>query len=361
MPTKEVHAPENAARASAGVLVAQEQSATLLPTVKETEKAIAPAPIAPTSPAPSSAVEPLQTYQGDVEKYVREKNVSVVSVAAAEAKRTEVKSLRVSNIMAQTEPLSGHSWRFYTAFIGGGAALIALALVLVYLVLGRTGQLPISAVPQAPFIVVDGVTDIPISPGESRGETLTNLTQEKGAGALSLGLIEQLRPIVASTSNQNSVTLVDTQQFLALLSPTIPVGLLRTLGPQFLLGTHSFNSPQPFLILKTDSYEQAFAGMLTWEGTMRQDLLPLFAYAPPAHINGDMSTTSVQTSLSQNGFSDAIVENHDARVLRNQSGDIYFLWTFLDRTTIVITTNEYTMREVITRLKDAPLLVQPGQ
>jgi len=51
----------------------------------------------------------------------------------------------------------------------------------------------------------------------------------------------------------------------------------------------------------------------------------------------------------------------DARVLQNQYGDVYLLWTFLDRNTLVITTNDATLREVISRLKEAPITPIPGK
>ena len=377
LPQHEAHARENAQRVSAGVLAAQEHAAQL----PKTALPVAPTPtpktgvVSGTPPKQGHAIASLETYKGDVEKYVREKNISVAGVATAESRRANVRSLQVSAIAAQEEgarEARTHSWGYYASLFGGGLVCILLAVGVVYWVATRTGQLPIAPAPQAPFIAVDGVVDILVDSNEDRTRLLTHLEKEKEASTLSLGLIEQLRPIAASANqtNQNSLTLIGAQSFLSLLSPSIPPNLLRTLGQQFLLGAHSFSTPQPFLLLKTDSYEEAFSGMLAWEDTMRSDLLPLFAYTPSPHAgrgatpqtpDSTQTTTSQQNSLSQTGFTDAIVENHDARVLKNNAGDIYFLWTFLDRTTIVITTNEYTLREVISRLKDAPLLLQPGQ
>ena len=44
----------------------------------------------------------------------------------------------------------------------------------------------------------------------------------------------------------------------------------------------------------------------------------------------------------------------------NPEGDILMLWTFLDRTTIVIATNESTLREIISRLSQASLISLPA-
>ena len=195
---------------------------------------------------------------------------------------------------------------------------------------------------------------------------MNDLTSAQAAVNLSLGLIDRLLPAVASTtpSGQTLVTM-DAQTFLSTLAPDIPPNLLRTVTPTFLLGVHVYVGNQAFLILNVDSYEDAYAGMLAWESSMLADLSPLFAYTPSPHIpEENISTSSAVTPADeflQTGFVDRIVENHDARVLQNSTGDIYLLWTFLDRNTLVITTNDATLREIISRLQNAPVTPIPGQ
>jgi len=55
------------------------------------------------------------------------------------------------------------------------------------------------------------------------------------------------------------------------------------------------------------------------------------------------------------------VENRDTRSYLNSSGDILLLWTFLGRNIILITTNEYTLREVLSRMSSAPVVPIPGR
>ena len=101
--------------------------------------------------------------------------------------------------------------------------------------------------------------------------------------------------------------------------------------------------------------------MLAWESSMQPDLLPLFAYVPPPHASNVPVSTSTTPQILETPFVDAIVENHDARVIKNQSGDIVFLWTFLDQSTILITTNPNTVREIVSRIKNPPQMIVPGQ
>lgn len=93
---------------------------------------------------------------------------------------------------------------------------------------------------------------------------------------------------------------------------------------------------------------------------MLGDLAPLFTRSPSPKINTQNTASSTPpVQLLQTVFFDQVVENRDVRVVKNQAGDILLLWTFLDRNTILITTNEYTLREVITRFKDVSILPQP--
>jgi hypothetical protein len=46
-------------------------------------------------------------------------------------------------------------------------------------------------------------------------------------------------------------------------------------------------------------------------------------------------------------------------VIQSQSGDILLLWTFVNRNILVITTNESTLREIISRLADPSIVPTP--
>ena len=370
LPKKEVpgQTPLSAERINAGVLLEQEQTAA-----KEGAPAAAEAPDAPVplKPKNTATVKPIETYQSDIEQLVQDKNVSVLQIAAAEAERRA----RTGGSAAQTpvvketfsEKLEKFKqlWKKVAMVIAGVLLLCAAAGGLAYVFLRPTSTPPVQA-PSSPFIAVDDTKVITVDPTDSRSDIMAQLTSAQASVNLSLGLIDRLLPAVASTTPNGGQTLVamDAQTFLSILAPDIPPQLLRTINPTFLLGVHVYDGNQALLIFNVDSYEDAYAGMLAWEPTMLNDLSPLFAYTPGPHINGTVSTSSVATTSNefiQTGFIDDIVENHDARVLQNSTGDIYLLWTFLDRNTLVITTNDATLREIISRVEQAPVTPIPGQ
>ncbi|MDE1924988.1 MAG: hypothetical protein KGH79_02305 [Patescibacteria group bacterium] len=391
LPKKETpgQTPQSAQRVNAGTLLEQEQTAGKEGSPKPPEELASVggadsggyAPVlegeqkesAPPAPKKDeSAVKPIETYQGDIEQLVQDKNVSVLTIAAAEAeRRARTESTAAAQGPAVKETFSERLERIKQAskkasmYIAGAALLLAAAGGLAYVFLRPTATAPTQA-PSSPFIAVDDTKVITIDPSNSRDNIMSQLTSAQSSVNLSLGLIDRLLPATASTTpSGQTLVAMDAQSFLSALAPNIPPALLRTISPTFLLGVHVYVGNQALLILNVDSYEDAYAGMLAWEPTMLSNLSPLFVYKPSPHIpEENISTSTVATTTDeflQTGFVDRIIENHDARVLQNSTGDIYLLWTFLDRNTLVITTNDATLREIISRLQQAPVTPIPGQ
>lgn len=368
LPKKEV--PKSTERINAGILLEQEQSATLISQEpapsNPLDAAVLPShqPGTPVSPPPkkeTSIVQPIQTYKGDIESLIKDKNVSVVNIAAAEAE----KRARVAAAEASPPEESSKLGLFIrnVLMIFGGVALIAATIgigLFIYFRLTATVQIPQDT--PAPFITVDKTTVITLPQSTLTHQTLvTDLTRAVQESTVSLGLIERLLPAAETIEGEEKIhAVIPPQLFLPILAPAIPEELVRTLQKEFLLGIHMFDGPQAFLILHTDSYEHAFAAMLAWERTMRDELLPLFNRTPRPRTPQETETTSTATSTLpiRTQFVDKIVENRDTRAVLNQPGDLLLVWTFLDRNTIVITTNEYTLREIITRLS-APVTPRP--
>ena len=143
--------------------------------------------------------------------------------------------------------------------------------------------------------------------------------------------------------------LVKSKEFLPLISSKIPDILLRSLSPEYMLGIHSGNGNQPFLILKTDSYENAFAGMLSWEKNMAGDLSSLFPRNIPPSIQ-EGTTTTEQILSYKKDFEDVLVKNKDTRALRDENGEIFLIYSLPDKETVIITSNTDTLAELYGRL-----------
>jgi hypothetical protein len=144
---------------------------------------------------------------------------------------------------------------------------------------------------------------------------------------------------------------------MSTLTPNMPQELLRTFTADYMLGLHSYDGNQPFLIFQVDSSQQAYSGMLKWEPRLQSDLSPLFTRAPRPETPQELASSTPATTTPEvvsTGFVDVVLENFDARAIRDQNGDILLLWTFLDPHTLIITTNQYTLREVLSRRASLP-------
>ena len=359
------HTVDSAQRINAGALLEQEITAGTLGSdtrqvhvaeVAEVKQAAAPAPV-----VEETMVKPLETYQHDIESVVQHDNVSVLAIATAEANRRST----TGEGNPETKAEKTRSLAFNIAMVMGGLIfLIGASGALAYLVTRQT-SVPVSSttMPASSLITIDAVKEVTFTPDQTRGVVMSQLDAARQATSLSLGLMGQLLVTESSTTpNGTTLQVLPAQSFFTLIAPNIPSALARTFKPDYLLGVHVYNSNQAFIIANVYSYEEAYAGMLAWEPNLKQDLSPLFNYTPTQHIpeQGVATIATGTDQFIQTGFVDKIVENHDARVLQNSTGDIYLLWTFLDRNTLVITTDDATLREIISRLKNAPITPIPS-
>ena len=129
------------------------------------------------------------------------------------------------------------------------------------------------------------------------------------------------------------------EELFIITGSKIPPALLRSLDNNFLFGIHAFTENNPFLLFTVRSFNNAFSGMLEWEKTIFDDLTPLFALE------------QVDKDTLNRSFEDVIIENQDLRALKDKEGNIVLLYAFANQETLIITTHEVTLDEILERLK----------
>lgn len=101
---------------------------------------------------------------------------------------------------------------------------------------------------------------------------------------------------------------------------------------------------QPFIVMRVNNFDNAFSGMLSWEQTMSTDLAPLFGPVVLESFDPQARTSSQTRSAF---FRDVVASNLSGRLLADENGDDRIIYTFVDKQTIVITTDRLQLTNVL--------------
>jgi hypothetical protein len=296
----------------------------------------------PTPPTPgTNKAVPIRTYAEDIKSTIQHKNVSVVKMVLAENKRREdQKTEKEENSPSSPKNIILIALSIF--FIVGGIGLVTYLSFI-----KKADQTPLLVdLPESGIIRTESIISIP-------GDTLERS-----------GIIEAMERIKTSEIKLNTMTeglftigtgtaktRMPSTEFFNLLESRMPDTLLRAIGYNFMIGVHAFDGNNTYMILTTESFEHAYAGMLSWEPYMRQDIGIFFSTASTA----TNASTTVDL-LKFNTFEDTVIKNKDIRILKNEKGGTELMYGFVDPTTIVITTSSYTLQEIMERLKVSKLV-----
>ncbi len=121
----------------------------------------------------------------------------------------------------------------------------------------------------------------------------------------------------------------------------VPDIILRTLQPKWMLGVYTdvSGTKNVFVAATTDTFQNAFSGMLGWEKLIPNDL--------KAYIQSG-TTTPIQGS-----FIDEIVRNKDVRAfVTPRDEQTIFMYSFVNNSMLVASNNEIALAEIVARLEN---------
>ena len=289
-----------------------------------------PLPVVP----PEAPVKPtpLQTYESDFTDRMKETRASAITVLAAEQDAG-------STAPAPTPQDAPHGGRYILI----GVVLLLLGGAGVYVAytryLANSGPVIIAPTVSAP-IFVDEREQV-----SGTGSVLLQAIERSVARPLASGSVRFLYLMNATTTENNSV-------FLALNLPA-PDILLRNVNAGGMAGVINEGGTQsPFFILSVASYRDTFAGMLSWEPTMPNDLAALFPPLPLSDASTTAATTTAAASVpgAQQKFRDEVIANHDVRVYRSALGKSVLLYGYWNQTTLIIARDTAAFTEIVQRL-----------
>lgn len=266
-------------------------------------------------------IKALRTYQGDVEEALSKTKSSTATIMIAEEKRREERP----ELAPQRRVETGEKNRLYLV-------LSSILLVLAISVVGgvyylRSNEDVVVNKKEKPLVSATKEIKLKID-GLSGDQAITRIISERDSFNLQANSI-----LFLNTINENDEPL-PAQEIISKISPRIPQELARTFDGKYMIGIYSFDTNAPFIIIKTSDYSIGYSGMLKWEKDITKDLGKFFNV--PQNIIGAGIT-----------FVDEAYKNKDLRILVDNNNKTVLLYSFVDKNTIIITTDENVFSAIL--------------
>lgn len=272
----------------------------------------------------------LRTYATDMAEAVKEGQGSVLKIAMAENKKRETEQENISPVSSKNRIFIIGGIIFLVLGLGAGGYLIWKAQNSESIEIDK-GDVP------APIIFADKAEKIDI-----KGLSKERIKNRIGGEVRNMqATLDDVTYLYIANSENGTLTKTSANDFLRAIDSGAPAGFLRNLGSDFMTGIHTYDGNNLFIILKVSDFKNGFAGMLSWERTLFDDLYEMF----------DISIEGENSDLFNRTFEDKIIENRDARVLTGSDGNPVLFYLFLDETTVVIANDRDAVREILTRIK----------
>jgi len=195
---------------------------------------------------------------------------------------------------------------------------------------------PIIFTDQTDFIPIDGLIKDKIAETTSNQ---ANNTKVKVGGINAIYLTENKK-------------VIGFDRFATLMKSNLTTDQLKLISNNFLLGAFksglssiSPNIGDLFMLLKVKSFADIFPIMQSWENKMLYDLHGFFGVKLSPETN----------YLFTKSFENGIVSNKNARILKNNNGNIILMYVFADDNSIIITNSEIAVNETILRLNSSKI------
>jgi len=286
----------------------------------------------------SGDIKTIHTYLTDMAETVRDNEVSVIKIAMAEQKKHERE-----DVYKKAEGTSFSK----TILIIGAIILIAGALFGVYYVIQQNKE------KSAPITVLN-TTNIEalISYDNQSFVDTTNVISLNDFTSLlkpetdKVNKPDAIASIFLTTSISGKPELLKLDNLISMAGLSAPSSLTRSLSGNYMVGTYTPSvvnektKPHLFLLFQVKDYNLVYAGMLEWEKTILDNMYSIF----------NIDVTGDRSQLFETPFKDIIVDNKDARILSDKDGNPVLYYIFIDKTNLVITDSQDTIKKIGTML-----------
>ncbi len=241
---------------------------------------------------------------------------------------------------AEKKNLNPESSRNKTFMLLSIVLIVLSVSTLIILIYYRNSIFTVSVPPRPiPLIFSDQMKSLEVG-GLTKDKITQSVLNEIKASEIKTGGVEN----TYLTENKN---VLGFRRFLTLIKANLDQTKLTFVDDNFFFGIFNKSgkvaSPDGkylFILLKDRSFADVFDPLRSWEGKIFSDLHGFFG----VDINADTNY------LLTKNFEDGFLGNKNARILRDKDGNIVMAYIFTDETSVLITNNEDTVKEIILRL-----------
>ncbi len=271
----------------------------------------------------------VRTYMSDMADTVRDNEISVIKIALAEQNKHEREDLYRK---VEGTPTKKVFW------VIGGIILVAIAIGGTYFIIQQKAKQNIveQIEKKETLISYDEISPVNVTNPDELTNKINTIKKETNAN----GKIDIIKFISLSQEINGIQEKILVQDLFRDLGFTAPSSLIRSLSDSYMIGTYTNNTQNLFIIFQTKNYEYTYAGMLEWEKTLAGDMLPLF----------ELDTKESKIQIRDRKWKDVIINNKDVRALVNENDKIILYYLFTNKSNLVITSDESTIKEIVAKL-----------
>ncbi len=291
----------------------EEMLARLRTNIESKPRTITPSvqiPSAVPVPTPQETPAPFHSFSSDFADRVDAQKASTFSVLAAEKDTQKAVPARKKNI----------EW---LPILAGIVLILGAGTGVLFAYHFMHGTAPVQVATEIPSLVVPDKR-VTLEGNDPKTALIQAASQDLPGGEL---------VVTNSPAAQKAG-----ESLFSVLGFQAPDILMRNIDPSSTVGViHAGSESKPFFLLKVDSYERTFSGMLDWETTLPQDMSQIY----PLYSN-DSSATQ---------FTDDVVSSHSVRVLRDSEGKSIMLYGYTaDKQILIIARDEAAFNLLLSRL-----------
>ncbi len=300
----------------------------------------------------------IRTYESDIANAIQHRQTSQASmvIASEEKKREQEKNIVIVRGNDSEAPKNRNKWLKNILMIIASLILLGAGVAVAYYfytISPLSVRQPSTPTATSTSVIVTSIITPDLQKvlditGQTPAGIISGVMKESQANPLPNGGILEIVMGKQASSTQNgktsTLTRVTGPQFISMIGLVPPNALTSSLTSQWMFGFYSSpndnsagTTSAPFVVFTDNFFQNAFAGMLSWESTMPSDFSALFGIQPAEWSGGS--------------FHDKLIKNKNVREFTNSDGNVLFLYSFIDNNTLVIAQNEAALGEIITRFE----------